>query len=342
MRRAHALASLALALCAGLPLSAASATPSATPSAQPAASAPRMVRSQTLFRGQGRDILYALPASPSRSPLPLVIALHGGLGDGEKFERQSALSSLAARGLAAVAFPSSGSSRHWLDGRPSLEGDSDLAFLFELPAIARAEAARRGIPLDLSRVFVAGISNGGLMALRLACQAQPSFRFAGFAAFSAGLPASLESSCRGAPGASVLLARGTDDRLMPFSGGPVPSGGGIGAGGIALSASATSALFAANAGCSPDPSVSALPDLDPSDGTRSSRSDFRSCRAGARVSAVDVHGGGHAWPGSPAARGPIARRLSGVPSNDFRGDDLLWGFFSSLPPVDNPPPNPHR
>ena len=60
------------------------------------------------FRVDGRQRtfrLYIPPNYDGRQPLPLLIALHGGLGTGAIFERQTHLDRVAAAGGFLVAYP---------------------------------------------------------------------------------------------------------------------------------------------------------------------------------------------------------------------------------------------
>ena len=70
--------------------------------------------------------------------------------------------------------------------------------------------------IDPARVFLTGASNGGMMALRAACELDG--RIAGIAPVVANLPVDWQCRAKRMP---ALFIHGTDDDYMPFAGGQV-------------------------------------------------------------------------------------------------------------------------
>ncbi len=99
---------------------------------------------------------------------PLVVMLHGGFGNGEQAERAYHWDAEADAGHFLVAYPD-GLGRAWnagtCCGEPAHAGTDDVGFV---NAVVGAIAAQ--IPVDRARVYVTGMSNGAMMALRLGCQ----------------------------------------------------------------------------------------------------------------------------------------------------------------------------
>jgi polyhydroxybutyrate depolymerase len=265
------------------------------------------------FRWDGLERRYDI-ARPDRAagPLPLVVVLHGGGGSGAQVARQTGFDALArSQGFVAV-FPD-GIGRQWNDGRvagrPSVADDA--GFL----AALIADLAARGIA-DPGRVYVAGISNGGLMTLALACRAGTPI--AGIAVVSASRPA--DWTCPGQRPMPALFIHGTADPIMPWDGGAITLLGWADRGRVA-GLPATVAEWQATNGCGP-PASALLPDRDPDDGTRVAL-DRYACPPGRALALLRVIGGGHAWPGSE-------RRFVLVPSRTSRDIDataLIWTFF---------------
>jgi len=149
----------------------------------------------------------------------LLLLLHGGAGSGDRLARHLRAQVdrlLRARGW-VVAFPD-GVGHSWNDGRHDVdatahrEGVDDVGYL---RALAR-DLVRR-LQLDPTRVYVAGISNGGFMAQRLACEASDTF--AGAVAVTAQLSVDLAATCRPARPIAVAWINGTGDPIVPYQGG---------------------------------------------------------------------------------------------------------------------------
>lgn len=102
-------------------------------------------------------------------PAPLVVVLHGGYGSGAQAETAYHWDDRATAGGFVVAFPD-GLHRSWnagggCCGQAGRDGVDDVAFLTALVA----EVGRRA-SVDPRRVYATGMSNGGIMTYRLACE----------------------------------------------------------------------------------------------------------------------------------------------------------------------------
>ncbi|WP_162408986.1 extracellular catalytic domain type 1 short-chain-length polyhydroxyalkanoate depolymerase [Acuticoccus sediminis] len=271
--------------------------------------------------GQRRTYFLLRPAkeaSPS-TRFPVVIFLHGGYGAGRNIANQSGIDPEVARGGFIAAFPNS-SGNHWNDGRPTTaDAPDDVQFITEV--VADIVARFKGDP---NRVFVGGMSNGGMMTQRLACEAPQTFR--AFASVAANMPEDLVSRCHPRAPVPMLLFSGTDDDLMPFNGGAMPTSRIFGgSGGRVLSANDTFAFWARLAGCSGQ-STAALPNGS-DDGTTVTRVSAKACGGNVKVELYRIDGGGHRWPGSVKRRGPIARRLLGTTTQDINATSIILNFF---------------
>jgi polyhydroxybutyrate depolymerase len=194
-----------------------------------------------------------------------------------------------------------------------------VAFL--LAIIRRVADAHDGDP---KRAFVMGISNGGMMVQRLACEAGGAFK--AYAAVAANLPAALARGARPSQPVPIVLFSGTADQLMPFAGGELGKGrAGRGAGGHVISAPDTVRFWAELNGCRNE-SVVALPDKE-NDGTQVLLHSFEGCRPGGEVEFYEIVGGGHTWPGGTAPKHPALRRLLGNVSADIDATAIALDFF---------------
>jgi polyhydroxybutyrate depolymerase len=257
-----------------------------------------------------------VPAKTDReAALPLVIALHGGNGTGASMRNLTSLDAVADDSGFVVAYPD-GYANSWADGRGTTDaevaGVNDVAFI---GALIDDIAART--PIDARRVYVTGISNGGMMSLRLACAL--SSRIAAVAPVAANMPSALLSSCTPTRPVPVMFVHGDQDLLMPRDGGVVP----LGAGGAVQSTAASVALWNGLNGCAAMATSSATIDAA-ADGTSISLLRYGGCGAGVDNRFYDVVGGGHTWPGGLQYQS-IA--LIGRTSSEINAGQEMWSFF---------------
>ena len=94
----------------------------------------------------------------------------------------------------------------------------DVAFLKTLVA----DLVRRGIS-DPKRFYLAGLSNGSFMALRMICSNADLFAAVGL--LLNGMPEVVGADCRPPKPIAVMMINGTADQIVPYGGGPVQPGG---------------------------------------------------------------------------------------------------------------------
>ncbi len=253
-------------------------------------------------------------------PAALVLVLQGA-GPGFDIMDITRMAAVADREGFAVAFPNAVGDL-WNDGALKAAGPNesrDVAFLRRVVADIEAE----GLKVDRRRVFALGLSNGGMMSLRLACEAADLF--AGVGAIAANMPAALAPDCRPSAPVSVIVVNGTDDPVVPYRGGTVRVGV-VGFGKV-LSTDETMALWARANGCGPPSPLAALPDRDRGDGSRAMQVDYADCR-GARLRLIRIEGGGHTWPGGMQFMPAL---LIGTVNRDIDAGQAAWTFFKDAP-----------
>lgn len=175
---------------------------------------PSAIQNATLtVNGEMRSYTVFTPPSLDPKQLhPLVVALHGYTVDSTWMEPNTHFEEQAKQGGFIVVYPQ-GLNNSWNAG--SCCGNNrtdDVAFMRDL--IDRLIGDGH---VDPKRVFVTGMSNGGAMAQRLACDLAD--RIAAVASVSGSL---LIASCSPSRAISVMEMHGTADSLVPYKGGSTP------------------------------------------------------------------------------------------------------------------------
>lgn len=284
---------------------------------------PRGLEEQTITVG-GVDRTYYLHAPRGRRSeraRPLVLVLHGGgKGDGMTVAKSLGFTQLADRHGFVVAYPN-GIDAQWNDGRgETYSGDldasvDDVGFISALiDELVRTER------VDPDRVYVTGISNGGMMTLRLGCEL--SDKLAAIAPIAANIPANIVEGCEPERALPVLVMNGTADPLVPWEGGEVHFGRKTM--GEVVSTAETVGFWVERDGCGKTPSVRELPDRDTGDNSTVRVSTYAGGEGGSEVVLYAIEGGGHTLPGSAM---PDIERLFGAKNMDIDGAAVIWDFF---------------
>lgn len=285
--------------------------------------------------GETRRYVVVTPDGIS-GPAPVVIALHGAAQTPESFRAYFGLDAAAARHGFVAVYPE-GEGRTWNDGRPAamrlkmmLRPGDDVAFLV---ALARRLAAD-GIA-DPNRIYLTGISNGGFMVQRMACE--HTELFAAYSAIMSTAPANYKEECRPSKPIPIQFIHGTADSVIGYSGFWTPLG-------ATLSAPDSARLYAALDGCGPATSRD-LPDLAPDDGTTAVVRRWEGCRDGAVVELITIERGGHQSPAMVETRPDLATPFLGLRSHDIDAGEEAWRFMSvygGLPAAPAPAAPPRK
>lgn len=271
--------------------------------------------------GQSRQYLVHKPPSWQPDyPGPIVIALHGMLQSEEGMNSYLGLNQVADREGFTVIYPH-GLGNAWKDGRaPQLRmtfwspPSDDVEFLAKL---VRTLAENR--LADPSRVYLMGISNGGYMVYRMACE-RPEL-FAAFATLSATVPSYYTGSCKPSRPIPVLMINGTADMIVPFHGNGLPGSMSL------LPVTQTAKLFARLNGCD-KPTEAPVPSRGSFGGTSVTMVYWTNCREQSAVVLFRVNGGGHQSPSIGAGRvTPMGLQMLGLRNHDIDAAEEVWAFF---------------
>lgn len=239
-----------------------------------------LLRSYKLYLPSGYD---------QQKTYPLVLNLHGYGSNGIQQEFYSRFNLVADREGILVAYPE-GIDNAW--NVYSTTGVDDVGFLSALIDTISANHL-----VDQDRIYSMGMSMGGYMSHRLACEL--GSRVASIASVT-GLLAFFP--CTPSRPIPVLQIHGTEDQTVPYSG-----------------VEATINHWVAANGCYVVPEVTNLPDIDTTDGCTVTLSVYGSCDNQSEVRLYTVNGGEHTWPG--------AVFIIGVTSQDINASEEIWAFF---------------
>lgn len=266
--------------------------------------------------GLERQYLVHVPQGyDSNKQTPLVIALHGGGGNMEIQANDTyyGLISKSEQSGVIVAFPNGYSRRKtgklatWNAGDccgPARdEKIDDVGFVR-----AMLGELRKDLNIDATRIFATGMSNGGMMSYRLACEMPETFR-----AIASVAGTDNTQSCKPKRSVSVLHIHAKDDTHVSFEGGVGPDAIRFAVNDFTSVPSTISKWTELNA-CASRPkrvleNAGAYCDL------------YSPCNGGTRVQVCVTSEGGHSWPGGQKPRG------TGTPSRAISATDEIWRFF---------------
>lgn len=318
-----------LLLCCGL-LALAACRPDALrrdspPPATTLPAVPTGDQSHTLITRDGRERSYVVHVPTGYDPnqsYPALLMLHGGGGTSEIMARSSGMSNVGDTNGFLVIYPQ-GAARD--GGQPDLptwnaggccayamrENIDDVGFMREVVAKVASSYS-----VDQSRVFVAGMSSGAMMAQRLACEA--SDVFAGAASVAGSL---LVEPCAPSRPIPLLMINGTADQSVPYQGG---LGSTLATQNISFPpVEQLLSDWAARNRCLGEPETNTVAPLV-ADGVTIDQIAYAGCAAPVVLYRLD--GAAHSWPGGEAAR----VQESAVPTQAFDASDAIWAFFSEI------------
>jgi polyhydroxybutyrate depolymerase len=263
----------------------------------------------------GLDRTYIVNLPPEyyeAEALPLVIALHGGGGEGAQFESTSLLTNKANSAGFIVAYPdgvkSTGAlgARTWNAGKccsyAVLQNINDVKFISEL-----IDELIATYNINPKRVYVTGHSNGGMMSYRLACQLSGKIA----AVAPNGCSMVVAQDCAPSRSVPILHMHSILDENVPYTGGQ-----GSGPTNVYFPAvDSVLNVWSLNDNCLVKEEV-----LLDNDDYRHAR--WSDCDNDATIEYYLTKDGGHAWPG-----GLKGSESGDTPSTVISANDLLWDFF---------------
>lgn len=268
---------------------------------------------------QGKKRFYKLHVPSSydpQKPVALIISLHGGGGnmDYQADESKYKLISKSEKEGFIIAFPNgfskinSGKFATWNAGNccglSREHGVDDVGFIKEIVRITSKQFS-----IDTRRIYATGMSNGGMMSYRLACEAADIF-----AAIAPVAGTDNTTNCSPSKPVSLLHIHAKNDDHVLFNGGIGPEAN-------------KDKKFITNFSSVPDSIKKWIKINECNDKPKrvleikDAYCDLYSeCKKNIQVKLCVTESGGHSWPGGGQFRGV-------TPTSAISANDMMWTFF---------------
>ncbi|MFC1960824.1 alpha/beta hydrolase family esterase [Chloroflexota bacterium] len=289
-----------------------------------AQAAPRLLaeenaRTYTVYVPAGYD-----PAEPA----PVMVSLHGRYGTGSGTAAYTGMNEIAEENNFIAVYPDGlrypDATYAYDFGWNYFEGasffiESDINDTFFLATLLDDLAL--DLNIDRSRIYVNGMSNGGFMALHLACV--DAERYAGFASVAGSGHFGLQEICQTHIPVPIMIVHGTHDDNVLWQGRSEMIGGRSRY--TSYPIPMVFEFFAQQNGCSLDaPETTDIPSTGASPDTQVRVIQATDCDPMGETVLYGVIGGGHNWPGNTNEdKGPDVNM-------DINTSAEIWEFMAPL------------
>jgi polyhydroxybutyrate depolymerase len=266
--------------------------------------------------GRERSYIIYVPASVSwNQPVPIVFVFHGGTGNAKSAIYMSGFNEVADQNGFIVIYPN-GTGRLSDDKLLTWNGGTccgyaqeknvdDVGFVRAIVTDLQAI-----IDIDSKRIYATGMSNGGILSHRLACEATDVFAAVAPVSGTLNFP-----ECNPSQPISVIEFHGTGDQHIPY-------GGGFGPESLVnvdfASVQDSIGFWTAFNKCNFQPQIDSVDDIQ--------HETWTGCLDTTSVELYTIIDGGHTWPG-----GVAGRHGADQPTMTISASQLIWEFFAAHP-----------
>jgi polyhydroxybutyrate depolymerase len=248
-----------------------------------------------------------------KEPAAVVLALHGAIMDAKLMEVFTGLSETADKHNFIVVYPNGtgpgGFFQTWNAGlRNKNNKADDVKYLGKV-----LDDVEGVLQVNKKRVYVIGLSNGGMMTYRLA--SEMSARIAAIASVAGTMPVEKYQPARPV---SVIHFHGTKDELVPYKG-PGEKKEVADFMRVRSVDDTVMACVMANA-CYAKPTETEI--AMKKDKIKVIRKEFGKGKDDSEVVLYVVENGGHTWPGMT-----LSPAFLGLSTNNISANELMWDFF---------------
>lgn len=235
---------------------------------------------------------------------PLLFCFHGYTSSAKNIMQYSKFNGIADKEGFIVVYPQGlrlNGSTHWNVGGWTLGSNvNDVKFVESL-----IDNISTVFSIDEKRIYSTGMSNGGFMSFKLACQL--SDKIAAIASVTGSMTPQTYDNCNPSRSLSILQIHGDSDRVVPY----------VGARSLFEPISNVLSYWSKFNSCSIDPILSRFDNIDLSDNSRVEEYSYVNCLDSTQVSHYKVIGGGHDWFGAWG-------------NMDINSSELIWSFVSQF------------
>lgn len=255
--------------------------------------------------GQKRQYFLYVPESyTGNDPVPLIFNFHGYTQYADNYILHSDFRPIADTAKFILVYPQGtlfNGLTHWNVSGNWTQGSTvdDVGF-----TEAMIDTLTSEYNIDISRIYAAGLSNGGYMSFHLACQLND--KFAAIASVAATMIPTTFNTCNPQHPTPILQIHGTNDPLVPYNGNS-----------ISVSVDDVLQYWVNYNNCNTNPITTNLPHNPvTTNGSTAQHIVYDDGDNHVRVEHFKIIGGGHEWPGSSG-------------NMDINACDEIWKFFSN-------------
>jgi polyhydroxybutyrate depolymerase len=268
--------------------------------------------------GLERKYLVHVPIAYKKSnPVPFVLAFHGGMGDDDIMAQYYGWIPKSDKEGFIIAFPNgvsrlpSGKLATWNAGNCcgyAVESNSDDVGFVK----AVISDIDNKFNIDNAKIYATGMSNGGMMSYRLACEMSDTF-----AAIASVAGTDNYNGCNPKKPISIMHIHGLKDDHVLFYGGCGPACR-VGSETEFVSVPDTISKWVDRNNCDKNPQSVVVDENAHYDL-------YSKCDGGTQVKVYVIKDGGHSWPGTEKAPNPLEKSM---PSQAISATDEIWKFFT--------------
>ncbi len=272
-------------------------------------------------------IVHLPPGAPEKRQLPVLLNFHGGGGHGANEQEYSMMDRLADRETFIAVYPN-GTGRFekrlltWNAGSccayAALNHVDDVGFVRALIAELSIK-----LPIDRRRVYATGLSNGGMMAHRLAAEA--SDLIAAVAPVAGGMVLPRIETSKSTRAIPIMHIHSVDDPRALYTGGLGPPFPMTKSQAFHPNIGEMIAQWVKHNGCALESTIADRRSDREARGHQATKFVYDKCRDGAEVILWKLTGAGHVWPGG---KQKVMERILGPSTDIIDANREMWNFFT--------------